>query len=134
MKIEEYIDSHCVAGTPKVRSQIHIRAINNLILKIIVLVLTRITGSTSLHQASRPLMFYAVQCVRPTVYDWCTSLLNNMKGQLTECKHGGKRNFRFSSILCSLFLERVPGLGPRVDILPRGPCDPSMARWTEVMR
>jgi hypothetical protein len=60
MKIEEYIDTHCVAGTPKVGSQVPIRAINNLSLKIIVLVLTRITGSTSLHQASRSLMFYAV--------------------------------------------------------------------------
>jgi hypothetical protein len=25
-------------------------------------------------------------------------------------------------------------LGPRVEILPRGPRDPAMARWTEVMR
>jgi hypothetical protein len=134
MKIEEYIDAHCVAGTPKVGSQLPIRAINNLSLKIIVLVLTRITGSASLHQASRPLMFYAVQCMRPTVYDWCTSLLENMKSQLTECKQGSKRNFGFASILCSFFFERVPGLGPRVEILPRGPHDPAMAWWTEVMR
>jgi hypothetical protein len=89
MKIEEYIDAHCVAGTPKVGSQVPIRAINNLSLKIIILVLTRITGSASLHQESRSLMFYAVQCARPTVYNWCTSLLANMKSQLTECKEGG---------------------------------------------
>jgi hypothetical protein len=69
MKIEEYIDAHCVAGTPKVGSQIPIWAINNLSLKIIVLVLTRIKGSALLHQASRPLMFYVVECARPTVYD-----------------------------------------------------------------
>jgi hypothetical protein len=49
MKIEEYIDAHCVAGTPKVGSQIPVRAISNLSLKIIVLVLTRITGLASLH-------------------------------------------------------------------------------------
>jgi hypothetical protein len=57
-----------------------------------------------------------------------------MKSQLTECKQGGKRNFRFASILCSFFFERVPGLGPRFEIIPRGPHDPTMARWTEVMR
>jgi hypothetical protein len=84
MKIKEYIDAHYVAVTPKVGSQIPILAINNLSLKIIVLVLTRIIGLASLHQASRPLMFYAVQCARPTVYEWCTSLLTNMKGHLTE--------------------------------------------------
>jgi hypothetical protein len=60
VKIEEYIDAHCVAGTPKVGSQVPIREINNLSLKIIVLVLTIIIGSTSLHQESRPLMFYVV--------------------------------------------------------------------------
>jgi hypothetical protein len=43
MKIEEYIDAHCVVGTEKVGSQLPIRAINNLNLKIVVLVLTRIT-------------------------------------------------------------------------------------------
>jgi hypothetical protein len=69
MKIEEYINAHCVAGTLKVGSQVPIRAINNLGLKIIVLVLTRITSSAFLHQASRSLMFYALQCARPTIYD-----------------------------------------------------------------
>jgi hypothetical protein len=49
MKIEEYIDAHCVAGTPKVGSQVPIRAISNLILKIIVLMLTRISVSVRSH-------------------------------------------------------------------------------------
>jgi hypothetical protein len=84
MKIKEYIDAHGVAGTPEVGSQVPIRAISKLSLKFIVLVLTRIIGPTSLHQASRPLMFYVVECARTTIYDWCTSLLSNMKGQLTE--------------------------------------------------
>jgi hypothetical protein len=68
------------------------------------------------------------------MYDWCTSLLTNMKGQLTECKQGAKRNFGFASILCSFFFKRIPSLGPRVEIIPRGPHDPAMARWVEVMR
>jgi hypothetical protein len=68
------------------------------------------------------------------VYDWCTSLLANMKIQLTDCKQGRKRNFGFTSILCSFFFEQVPGLGPRVEIVLHGPHDPAMARWTEVMR
>jgi hypothetical protein len=69
MKIEEYIDAHYVAGTPKMGSQFPIQTIHNLIMKIIVLVLTSITDSNSLHQESRTLMFYVVECVRPTVYD-----------------------------------------------------------------
>jgi hypothetical protein len=57
-----------------------------------------------------------------------------MKIQPTNCEQGRKRNFGFASILCSFFFERVSGLGPRVDIILHGPCDPSMAQWTEVMR
>jgi hypothetical protein len=106
--MEEYITTYCIADTEKVGSQLPIRVIENLSLKIIILVLTWISGSTSLHQASRPLMFYVVECLRPMVYDWCTSLLANMKSQLTDCKLGRMRNFGFASILCSFFFERVP--------------------------
>ena len=84
MNIEDYIATHCVAGTVKVGIQLPIRAIKNLSLKIIMLVLAWITGSTSLHQASRPLMFYSLECLRPMIYDQCTSLLANMKSQLSE--------------------------------------------------
>jgi len=77
--MEEYITTYCIASTKNVGSQLPIRVIENLILKIVILLLTQISGSTSLHQASRPLMFYGVECLRPTDYDWCTSLLANMK-------------------------------------------------------
>jgi hypothetical protein len=73
MNIEDYTNTHCIAGTEKVGSQLPIRAINNLSLKIVVLVLTKITGLASLHQTLRPLMFYSVECLLPTVYDcWPT--------------------------------------------------------------
>jgi hypothetical protein len=63
MTMEEYISTHCVARTYKVGIQLPIRAIENLSLKIVVLVLKRISGSALLHQESRPLMFYAVECL-----------------------------------------------------------------------
>jgi hypothetical protein len=126
--------THCVASTDKVGSQLPIRVIENLSLKILVLVLTQISGLASLHQASRPPMFYALECLGPIVYDWCTSLLANMKSQLMDCKQGKKRNFGFAYILCSFFFERIPGLIPIVDIIPHEPCDPAMSWWTNVMR
>jgi hypothetical protein len=134
INIEDYIATHCIARTEKVGSQLSIRAINKLSLNIIVLVLTWITGSTSLHQVSRPLMFYSVECLQTIFYDWCTSLLDNMKSQLIDCKQGTKRNFGFASILCSFFFEWVLGLGPRVEIVSHGLRDPTMAWWIEVMR
>jgi hypothetical protein len=108
--------------------------IKNLSLKIVVLVLTYISRSTSLQWASRPLIFYAVELLQPTIYDWCTSLLTNMKSQLKNCKQGRKRNFGFKFILCSFFFEWVPGLSPRVEIIPHRPHDPTMSRWIDMMR
>jgi hypothetical protein len=134
MNIEDYIATHCIAGIEKVGRQLLIRTINNLSLKIVVLVLTWITWLTSFNQASRPLMFYSLEFLQPIVYKWCISLLANMKSQLTYCKLGIKRNFGFTSILCSFFFEWVPILGPRVDIVLHGPCNLDMTRWTDVMR
>jgi hypothetical protein len=47
MNIEDYIATHCVAVIEKVGSQLPIREINNLSLKIVVLVLTQIMGSAN---------------------------------------------------------------------------------------
>ena len=107
---------YCYPDTEKVGSQVPTNAIQVLGLKAILLTLGRIAGLASLHQASRPLMFYAVECMAPTIYDWSTSLLSNMKHQLSECKAGRIHNFGFSSILSTFFFERVPGLSPRVDV------------------
>jgi hypothetical protein len=79
-------------------------------------------------------MFYVVECLRPMVYDWCTSLLANMKRWLNDCKLGRMSNFRFASILCSFFFERVPSLSPRVEVIPHDLCDPTMSQWNEVMQ
>ena len=88
LTIDEYIAVYCYLDMEKVRSQIPTNTIQVLGLKAILLTLGRIVGLASLHQASHSLMFYEVECMRPTVYDWSTALLGNMKHQLDECKMG----------------------------------------------
>ena len=116
LNIDEYIAVYWYPNTDKVGSQVSTNDIQVLGLKAILLTLGRIAGLASLHQASRPLMFYAMECMRPTIYDWSTTLLSNMKHQLSECKVGKVQNFGFNSILSTFFFERVPGLSPRVDV------------------
>ena len=115
-------------------SQVPTNSIQVLGLKAILLTLGRIEGLASLHQASRPLMFYAVECMRPTVYDWSTTLLSNMKHHLSECKAGRVQNFRFNSILSMFFFERVPGLSPKVDVPLHGVRDLAQRCWEDAMR
>ena len=79
LTIDKYIVVYCYPDTEKVRSQIPTNSIPVLGLKAILLTLGRITELASLYQASRPLMFYAVECMRPMMYDWSTALLGNMK-------------------------------------------------------
>ena len=69
LTIDEYIAVYYFLDTKKVRSQIPTKLTQVLGLKAILLALDKIAGLASLHQASRPLMFYAVECMRPTVYD-----------------------------------------------------------------
>ena len=125
MTIDKYIVVYYFWETKKVGSQILTNSIQILGRKAILLELGRIVGLASLHQASRSVIFYVVECMQPTVYDWSTTLLSNMKQQLSDCKMGRVRNFGFSSILSMFFFERVPGLSPRVDISPHGVRDPA---------
>jgi hypothetical protein len=59
LTINEYIALYFSAETEKVGSQLPIRQIENIGLKIIVLTISHISISASLHQASRTMMYYA---------------------------------------------------------------------------
>ena len=120
LTIDEYIAVYCFPNTKIFGSQILTNSIQVLGFKAILLALDRIDGITSLHQASRPLMFYTVECMRHTIYDWATTMLSNMKQQLSDCKMCRVRNFGFGSILSMFFFECALGLSPRVDIPPHG--------------
>ena len=130
---DEYVAVYCYPDTEKVGSQVPTNVIQVLGLKAILLMLGRIAGLASLHQASRPLMYYAVECMRLTIYEWSTTLLRNTKHQLNECKVGRIQNFRFSSILSTFFFERVLGLCPRVEVPLHGVRDPSQRHWVDAM-
>ena len=69
LTIDEYVAVYCYPDTEKVGSQVPTNAIQVLGLKAILLTLGRIACLATLHQASRLLMFYAVECMRLTIYD-----------------------------------------------------------------
>ena len=114
LTIDEYIVVYFLLDTKTDGIQVPVNDIRNLSLKFIVLVLGMIAGLTSLHQDSRALMFYTVECMRPTIYDWITSLLGSMRQQLAYYKLGRTQNFGYANILSTFFFERVPSLSPRV--------------------
>ena len=128
--IQEYIDTCYEAGTQKMASQIPIAHIKRLDLHSITFCLVRMSGTTSQHVISRPLMYYALKCTWPTVFDWCTGLLASVCSQLTACKAGWQKNFGYKNLICSFLFERVPSISPRVSLPPSPPREPQMKRWT----
>jgi hypothetical protein len=69
MTIENYISSYCTPGTQWLRSQIQIRNIEDLCLKVVIHTITRIERYDVLHQESMSQMFYAVECLHLVIYD-----------------------------------------------------------------
>ena len=116
LTINKYIALYFSAETKKVGSQLPIRWIENIGMKIIVLTIAHIFGSASLHQPSKKMVFYVWEFLRPILYDWSTTFLTCMKSQLTGCKQGILKNSIFGSLFYCFFFERVPMMSPRVDI------------------
>jgi len=108
--IVELIGLHCKVGIDKVGSQVLIHNISNLSLQVIVLLIGKITGYVALYQASWVHMHCVVQCLNARVFNWSTTMLDCMKRQLTQCRMRENINFGFWTVLCSIFLERVPNL------------------------
>lgn len=92
LSIEDYVHIYFSGHVEKIGSQIPIKHMESLSLRIILFTIARVNGSASLHQASQLAMSLAVDCLT-TIFDWCTPLLTNLKSQLSSIKKGQDKNF-----------------------------------------
>ncbi len=115
LSVEVYVHIYYPRHPENIGSQIPIKHVESLSLRILLFTIAWVNGSASLHQASRVSMSLAVECLT-TVFDWCTPLLTNMKSQLTSIQKGQMKNFGYGTILCSLFFKKVTGLHPKVSV------------------
>jgi hypothetical protein len=129
LNIADLIALHCEAGTNRLSSHVPISKITDLSLQAILLLIGWITSSTALHQASCAQMNYAIQCLNAQIFDWGTTLLECMKRQLTYFQQRTQRNFRFGTILCSFFFERVSSFSPREVVRGHHASFPAICRW-----
>jgi hypothetical protein len=111
--IEDYIGMYYEDGTEKVGSQMPIHKITSLNLWIVLYLIGRITGSTTLHHASCAHMYCATQRLDATMFHWCTTILTYMKKQLIDFQRRKNNKFGFETVICTLFFERVPSISPR---------------------
>jgi len=133
LSFEDYVHIYFLGHPKKIGSQIPIKHVESLSLRIILFTIAKVNGANSLHQASRLAMCLAVDCLT-TVFDCCTSLLTNLNSQLTSIKKGQTKKFGYGTILCSFFFEMVPTLYPRVLVSISRLRDPQMGRWADLMK
>ena len=118
LTIQEYIDTYYKDGTQKVASQIPIARITTLALHSIVFCLVNMLSTTAQHVISHPLVYYALECTWPTIFDWCIGLLVFVRAQLMKWNMGQHRNFGYGILICSFFFKRVLALSPWVSLPP----------------
>jgi hypothetical protein len=130
--VEEYVENHCIPGSRLVGGRIVIKDVRDLPLRSILFSITNLAGSTSAHLASRSQMAYALQCVEPTLFNWSTTFLHNVKDQISRCRMGKQKQFGYGSFLVSFFLERIPQMQPQITLVVRPVGEPRMERWTSL--
>ena len=125
LTMEDYIHVYCVEGSKKFGTQIAIKYLRDLHMKILLFTIGWVAGST-LHLASRTQMSIAVECLTH-IYDWCTALLMNMKQQLNSIRKAKTKHFGYGTILMTFFFQKIPGLRPKVISSINIPRDPRIA-------
>jgi hypothetical protein len=132
-KVSELIEEYCEAGTDQRSSSVLVSRITSLALQTILSLIGWITGSTTVHQALHAQINCAIQCMNAQIFYWSTTLLASMTGQLTACRQRTHRNFRFGTILCSFFFERVPCFSPRLTVRGHLATFPAVCRWATLL-
>lgn len=130
--MDHFISTFCVPGTQKKAGRVPIPAVTDVVLRTVLLTITRAFGSLGAHAATKAQMAYAVECLEPRVFNWCEGLRTNMFHQLTSCRTGKQSQFGYGSILVAIFLERVPLLQPQIALPVRPPTEPRLVLWASL--
>ena len=101
---------------------------------MIAFTIVKLCGSATFHVATGSQMRIAVDCFRGTIFNWCETVLANIKGQLTRAKNGKLNNFGYGSIVVTFALKRIPLLAPQHILVDVGRAqEPRMIRWVTLM-
>ena len=88
LSVQNYIDVFFTSGTEKRRICVPVVHISDFNLQVLASTIVIISGSSSLHLATRNQMRLAVDYFCGALYDWCSGVVPIMKRQLSDCKRG----------------------------------------------
>jgi hypothetical protein len=114
-------------------SVVHIKAMDDLLHKCIVVMIVRIYRSLATQQISGGQLSIMQRVLDGDFFSWGLMFHAKMMGQIDQCRTTDSGNFSFGSILVVWFLERVPMLCPRVLLLAAGPREPRLMQWASIL-
>lgn len=108
--------------------------VEDLVLRSVLFMVTRVAGSQAQHEATKTHLRLALDFLNPTMYNWAEAVTINMKIQLTKCRRGEAKQFGYKSILIPLMQERVRSLQLQdMDLDRPRPWETRITRWAHVM-
>ena len=93
----------------------------------------KVAETRSAHLTTRSHMLYALECMEPTIFNWCEGMMISLKNQLNKCKQGTLKIFGYGALVVSFILQGVPHMRPQVTMSRLKPEDPNMLRWVYIM-
>lgn len=108
-KVKDYITTYCRPQShPTKDRKINIKYVTKLPLRMILFIIARLTGRSTLHVARKSYMEYGLEYLELTLFNWSGGVLVNMKENPSKEKEGKIKKFVYGAILVSFTLEWVP--------------------------
>ena len=102
-------------------------------LRTVVYTIGKVSRTRFAHLTTRSHMLYALECMGPTVFNWCEGMLVSLKEKLNKFKRGTLKHFVYEAVVVSFILQRVPHMRPQVTMSRIYPEYPRMLRWVYIM-
>jgi hypothetical protein len=104
LKMSEYCNQYCVPEAERKKGKVSIWGVQDLTLRTILFTIAQMAGSYAPHMELQSYFQYAIECTKARVFNWTDVVLRSIKRQLTKCGRGELKQFRYGSLLVSLFL------------------------------
>ena len=82
--MDDIIDQHCSLGTESQSGKLRIKSLVDIPLRTVVYTIGKVAGTRASHLNSISHMLYALQCMEPTIFNWCEGMLVCLKNQLKK--------------------------------------------------
>ena len=105
--LDDIINQHCSLGTESQLGKLAIKSLVDIPLRTVVYTIGGVEGARASHLNARSHMLHALQCMEPTVLNWCEGILACLKSQLNKCKRGTLKQFGYGAVVVSFILSWV---------------------------